>query len=218
MPEPEDELTRLGRADPVDPASAPSSTDTRAQALFQEITMTDATPPSADTPSSPAFRSKPVARVVMAAALVLLAGIVGAVVLSRTGSDDPDPAGETAAGEPEDGPITPGGASSASCVEVYDLDTLAHREIAFDGEGQAVDGDRVTLVVNEWYRGGDTPTVTLDGATGLAGLTSAGPATGLEPGTRLLVAGDGGFAWSCGFTQPYDEGVAEEWRQALGVD
>jgi hypothetical protein len=27
----------------------------------------------------------------------------------------------------------------------------------------------------------------------------------------LLVAGDDGFAWSCGFTQPYDRVVAACW-------
>lgn len=28
--------------------------------------------------------------------------------------------------------------------------------------------------------------------------------------------GDGGFAWSCGFTQPYDADTADQWREALG--
>jgi hypothetical protein len=30
-----------------------------------------------------------------------------------------------------------------------------------------------------------------------------------------LVAGDGSFAWSCGFTQPYDASVAADWKAAL---
>jgi hypothetical protein len=37
----------------------------------------------------------------------------------------------------------------------------------------------------------------------------------LAPGTRLLVSGDGGFAWSCGFTQPYDDATASQWRETL---
>ena len=37
----------------------------------------------------------------------------------------------------------------------------------------------------------------------------------LRPGARLLVAGDGGFAWGCGFTQTYSPDVASGWRSAL---
>ena len=111
----------------------------------------------------------------------------------------------------EGGPISAG---SASCVELYSPETLAWRQVAFDGTVEAVDGDQVTFRVGEWYHGGDTPTVTLAGASTFGGLTSAGPALSLEPGTRLLVAGDGGFAWGCGFTQPYDPEAAQSWRTA----
>ena len=102
-----------------------------------------------------------------------------------------------------------------SCVEVYDLQTLANRELAFDGTIKTLDGDKATFTVNQWYRGGDTGEITLAGAAGLSGLTSGGPAATLEPGTRLLVAGDGGFAWACGFTQPYEAEVARQWEEAF---
>jgi hypothetical protein len=62
-----------------------------------------------------------------------------------------------------------------------------------------------------WFHGGSDDEVTLAGASALSGLTSAGDAVVLEVGARLLVAGDGGFAWSCGFTQPYDDQVANDW-------
>jgi len=102
-----------------------------------------------------------------------------------------------------------------SCLEVYDLQTLANRELAFDGTLVSLDGDEATFTVNEWYRGGDSGEITLAGAAGLSGLTSVGPAATLEPGTRLLVAGDGGFAWACGFTQPYDPKVARQWEEVF---
>ena len=57
--------------------------------------------------------------------------------------------------------------------------------------------------------------MTLRGAGVLGGMTSAGPSAPLEPGTRLLVAGDGGFAWACGFTQTYDPAVAADWATAF---
>ncbi len=53
------------------------------------------------------------------------------------------------------------------------------------------------------------------GARTLPGVTSAEPAVSIEPGTRLLVAGDGGFAWSCGFIQPYDAAGARQWSEAF---
>ena len=52
-------------------------------------------------------------------------------------------------------------------------------------------------------------------ATTFSGTTSAGPAAMLEPGVRLLVAGDGRFVWSCGFTQPYQTSVARQWRNVF---
>ena len=211
MPEPDDELAALRRADPLDPASLPSATDPRARALFERITMTDTS--VAPAPPAPPGRSRNPVVLAVAAAVVLLAVIGGAIALTGDGSDPETPA-------PEDdvatGPITPGGTSSASCVEIYDLETLANRETAFDGTVASVDGDSVTFSVNEWYRGGTSEEVTLEGASTLAGVTSAGPAVGLEPGTRMLVAGDGGFAWSCGFTQPYEESVAEQWGDVFG--
>jgi hypothetical protein len=48
----------------------------------------------------------------------------------------------------------------------------------------------------------------------IGSFTSVGDSTSLEAGTRLLVSGDDGYAWSCGFTQDYDESVADQWRDA----
>jgi len=214
MPEHDAELAALRAADPVDPASLPSATHPVARALFERIIMTDTTTEPTGTRDSAAGTARPHRRrlVLAAAAAVLTIVLAGAVAFNSDGDDGDAPETDRVA----TGPITPGGPSTASCVEVYDRQTLANRETAFDGTVAAVDGDSVSFTVNEWYRGGDTAEITLSGATGLTGLTSAGPDVGLEPGTRLLVAGDGGFAWACGFTQPYDAAVANEWRQVLG--
>ena len=218
MPDP-DEMERLRRADPVDGASLPSPTDAEARALFEEITMTDTDTttrhPGAASPSP--TRRKQVALGAVAAALLL---VLAVAALARDGESDPAPGRSEVADEPitpgTEGAITPGG-SLASCVEHYDLVTLTHREMAFDGTITAVDGDSVSFTVATWFRGGSASTITLQGAAVLGGLTSAGPSVGLTPGTRLLVAGDGGFAWSCGFTQPYADAVAQEWERVLGA-
>ena len=138
-----------------------------------------------------------------AAAVVLIAA--GGIVLATRGTETkPRPRGSV---------IQPG---SASCVEQYSLDTLKRRAIAFAGTVESVSDDEVTLTVDEWFKGGGSSTrVTLKGASTLGGITSAGPSVSLDPGSRLLVAGDGGFAWACGFTQPYSQQVADDWRRAL---
>lgn len=209
-----DELVRLRSADPVEHLSLPSPHGPEALALFERI-IADVGSDARVAPRAGSWRSPLlVAAAVVALALVTVTGLV-AVRESRETPDD-----DIAAGAPTSvatgGAISPGGAAVGSCVEVYDLNTLAQRETAFDGTVQGVSGDTVTFTVNRWFRGGDDPEVTLGGASGLQGLTSAGSGATLEPGTRLLVAGDGGFAWSCGFTQPYDASVAREWEGAFG--
>ena len=205
MPEPDDELERLRAADPAGNASRPSATDPEARELFERITMTDHVRRSR--------RPAVLLAAAAAAVVVLLAGL--AFALNRDdGARNDVVAGSSTTTTTAASPITPGGAA-ASCVERYDLTTLTHRETAFDGTVQAVNGDTVTFTVNHWYRGGEGDRVSLAGAEVLSGVTSAGPGASLAPGTRLLVSGDGGFAWSCGFTQPYAESLAAQWQQAL---
>lgn len=209
MPEPDEELTRLRSADPIEPTSLPSATDPAAVALFERIVMND---PTSTTTSI--TRRRPLMLAVAAVALLVL---VGAALVVRGGSDGDveEVATATTTSEPGGPPLTPGGASSGSCVEFYDLQTLKNREVAFDGTVASRAGDQITFTVNRWFRGGDGDEITLSGGETLGGVTSAGPGAPIETGTRLLVAGDGGFAWACGFTQPFDAAVAEQWASAL---
>lgn len=165
------------------------------------------------TTSTTSTRQRLVMAAAAAVAVVLL--VAGGLALAGNDGSGDDLASTTTTADPGGGPINPGGSSLTSCVELYDLQTLANREVAFDGTVASVDGDDVTFTVNRWYRGGDGAEVTLAGASTLGGVTSAGEPTPLGPGTRLLVAGDGGFAWSCGFTQPYDDAIAAEWAASL---
>jgi hypothetical protein len=208
-----DDLEALRRIDPVNAAALPSADEPKARALFERITMTQtAAEPvhtTDETSPAPPSRRRPLLVVAVAAVVVLVLGVVGAMALR--GDDDANT--EVDNGDVADAPISPGGA--ALCVEMYDLTTLKNREVAFDGTVKAVEGDSITFTVNESYRGVDGTEVTLAGAGTLGAMTSVGEATTIDPGTRLLVAGDGEFAWSCGFTQPYDPSVAAEWKTAL---
>lgn len=210
MAEPDNELERLHAADPVERSSLPSATDPTARDLFERIIMHE--PETTTAARSP--RRRLVLAAAAAAAVVGLAA--GAVAISRGGDDAPKrAAATTTTADTAGGPITPGGPSGASCVETYAPATLARRQVAFEGTVERVAGDAITFNVNRWYRGGRGAAVTLGGASTLGGLTSAGPGLSLEPGTRLLVAGDGGFAWSCGFTQAYDAAVAQQWADTF---
>jgi len=78
-----------------------------------------------------------------------------------------------------------------------------------------------TFKVNNWYRGGDTPQVTVQFDAGQ--LSEFVPE--VTPGTRLLVAGeprwggqplDNPVAWGCGFTQLWTSTSAQEWSVVFG--
>lgn len=199
MPD-DDDLRLLRAADPVEPDTLPSPRDPEARALFERITM--------QTPR--VMNRRPL--LAAAAALIVVAG-AGAAIATR--SDDATPSRNATSSTTTQAPVSPGG-GLGSCVETYDLDTLANREAAFDGTVRQVEGDTISFTVNRWYRGGSGDTTTRNGASTLGGFTSAGSSLSLEPGQRLLVAGDGGFAWGCGFTQAYDAAVAADWARVLG--
>ncbi len=182
-----DPLDELGHADPVRSSRAPSESKARVWARIQEATM--------DT-SSQRTRRTPWALGVGALAIAAVAAV--AVLIN---GDSPAPSQDP-------------GPNIGSCVETYSAETLATREVAFDGTLTAIDGDSVTFAVNEAFRGdlGDSITLEATGMTGTSVTSAGGPS--LAQGQRYLVAGDDQFVWACGFTQPYDEAVAAEWAEA----
>jgi len=189
----ENPLDELRRADPArSRRPQPSDSKARVWARIQEVTM--------EPTSNPTASRRPI-WAVGAAAIVAVAVAAVAVLVNAGGVTPPSPTDDP-------------GTGIGSCVESYSVETLAEREVAFDGTVTAIDGDDVTFAVNEAFAGvdGDEITLTASGMTGTA-ITSAGGPT-LAVGERYLVAGDGGFAWACGFTQPYDPGVAEDWAEA----
>jgi hypothetical protein len=201
---PEDEIAALRGLDPIDPASLPSADEPEAHALFERITMSD-------TMTEPAA-AKPRRRglwIGAAAAVAVLA--IGGGVYFATDDDDGDQPVAADDTTPETTDDTVGLDPSLGMCIAYDLETLASNQFAFDGTVTAVEGDDITFDVNEWYKGGDADSATYGGASGFGGLTSESASFTLEPGMRLLVTGNDGFVWSCGYTQPYDEAVAAEW-------
>lgn len=238
-----DPLDRLRAADPASGAVSQPDPSLLEEILMTDTQTPGTQHPDAQTPGTPSPATEPHAPVPaggpstagrprlplllgVAAALLVVVGIVGAV-LAGGGDDTTDQAGVDTGALPTNpdagddpaagGVITePGdpaaGSEVTSCVEQYSPETLAQREYAFDGTVSSVDGDTMTFTVNEWFNGGDADTITLD-HQGYAGML-LDPNTPLDVGARALVAGDGGFVWSCGFTQLHTDAGAAEWRSA----
>lgn len=198
-----DPLAALRRADPLDPADAPPDTSgPHATTLFHEITNTDATYTPARAPvTRPLFRMA----MAMGGIAVVAVAIIG-VTVARTGDGQPD---QIAGGIPI--------ASPAMCIESYDLQTLANRDVAFDGNLDSIEGDTVIFTVNTWFTGGSADQVTLDAAGLVGGITSISPVGAtFEIGSRYLVSGSGGFVVACGFTMTYDSAIAGDWATVFG--
>lgn len=138
---------------------------------------------------------------------VAAAGLLAVTFALGGGRVDPSNIGRESDAPASNSPAT----GMASCVETYSVAALAQRSWAFDGTVTNVAGDNVTFAVNETFRGDLGADVTVT-ATGSAVSSAGGPV--LEAGRRYLVAGEGKWAWACGFTQPYEAEVAAEWRDA----
>ncbi len=218
-----DPIELLRRADPVDPDRLPPGSEARLRARVLEDTM--ANQPVTNTSRSgprrfwPALYGAGVVALVVAVfvgtGLLGPRGVSPGAALPSTAAPSPTAAPATAPPPAATGgPISGGG--MAMCIAMYDLETLKDREWAFDGTATAIDGNEVTFSVTTWFRagrfGGETVTVTADGMTSESGLLG-GP--GLVVGGRYLVTGEEEFAWSCGFTQYWNEATAADWERVL---
>ena len=183
-----DPLDELRHADPARSSRPPSESKARVWARIQEATM--------DTSPERARRTP---WLLGLGAVTLAAAAAVAALINDAGGPAPSQ-------QPEPG--------IGFCVETYTAATLANRDVAFDGTVTAIDGDSATFAVNEAFLGdlGETITLQAAGMTGTSVTSAGGPS--LADGERYLVAGDDGFAWACGFTQPYDEAIAAEWAEA----
>lgn len=184
-----DELReRLARIDPMH-SGVPTepTTSESSQELLEKIMST---PLKEKAESTPAPRRTWTIAVAAVAALVL--AVAGGMAL--TGGDE----APVAAGPPLE--LTAGGEDiMASCIAFSpeELDNVA--ELAFAGTVTAVDGDTVTLTVDEWYRGGDAAEVVLNAPQGMEALIGGIP---FAVGDAYLISAQGGSVNYCGFSGP----------------
>lgn len=202
----------------------------RARALLTEIA---GSAPELNAPVAVEVARRRVRRrrtsVLLGAAAMCVVLVAAWVAAPRAGADRSPSEGYPQAVGAVPGP--PG----RSCSEMYSLDALRSRAFAFDGELvsiQPLDDERAaaapfkatlaTLVVHEWFSGGEGERVEVEMLLPAAGTGATVEPPPVELGSRLLVSGElraGGtsnevrVAFGCGFTRYYDEATASQWRQ-----
>jgi hypothetical protein len=177
----DDLRNQLKRLDPVHPG-VPSTPPSRE--LLEDIMA------STDTSNRP-DRTR-----WYAAAAVAAVALVAAVAIPALNGDSPTPT-TVAAAPPLELSLSDGGAM-ADCM-AFDVEFLREMPVAFEGTVTAVDGERVTLSVDRWFKGGGTETVKLWAPAGMEALI--GGIEFVEGSQYLITAAEGNVNY-CGFSGP----------------
>jgi hypothetical protein len=100
----------------------------------------------------------------------------------------------------------------ASCIQVS-AEVLAEAPLAFSGTVSAVEGESVTMGVDEWYVGGDASVVELTAPAGLEALI--GTVDFVEGESYLISAYDNTVNY-CGFSGPATPELQAVYDEAFG--
>lgn len=135
-------------------------------------------------------------RWMVTASAAAVVAIAMAVVVPQLGDRDSSPGTGTVAaplvlslGEDD---------SLASCM-MFDVAVLAQMPVAFEGTVTGVDGERITMAVDHWFKGGDSATVELTAPSGLGALIGG---IDFAAGSQYLVTATEGSVNYCGYTGP----------------
>lgn len=129
--------------------------------------------------------------------------VVTALVVAACGTAEAEPPLELAAGE---------GDAMASCL-AFDPAHLAGMPLAFEGTATEVDGDRVTLEVDRWFKGGDAEEVALLAPQGLEALIGG---IDFEEGRQYLISATDGQVNYCGFSGESTQELRAGFESAFG--
>jgi len=95
----------------------------------------------------------------------------------------------------------------AMCI-MFSVEELARAPLAFEGTVTSVEGETVTLDVDEWFKGGEAEQVVLHAPAGMEALIGGIP---FEEGGQYLITAYDGTVNYCGFSGP----SAPEFRAAF---
>jgi len=199
---PEELRGRLAEIDPARDLATEPPTTASSRSRLERTMQTDPTP-VADRPRT---RGRRTPWLVAAAAALVVVAAVGAA--SSLGGDDDAPA----ASGPAVRLSLAGGDAMASCMPVS-ADLLADMPVAFAGTATRVEGETVTLAVDEWFAGGDAGTVVLELASGMEALIDG---FAMAEGEDYLVSATGGNVNLCGFSGPATPELWAIYDEAFG--
>ncbi|HWB90180.1 MAG TPA: hypothetical protein VG872_13380 [Acidimicrobiia bacterium] len=197
-----DELRkRLARLDPMGPGVPTEPTTTESSRQMMEMIMS--TPIKEAEQTQPAPKHPWFYGVAAAAALVFA---VGGGLLLTGGDGDP-----VASGPPLE--LNAGGEDiTQMCIAFSPEELEKVAEIAFAGTVTAVNGNDVTLTVDDWYRGGDAAEVALNAPQGMEALIGGIP---FEVGAQYLITAQDGNVNYCGFSGPATPEYAAAFEEAF---
>lgn len=89
---------------------------------------------------------------------------------------------------------------------------IAQSPVAFRGVVDMIEGDVVTLTVDEWYQGGDAQVVTITAPLGMEALIGG---IAFEPGQAYLVSAYDGVVSYCGMSGPATPELQQMYDEAF---
>lgn len=142
-------------------------------------------------------------RLVLVAALVVVIAAVGTWALTR--GDDGTPGAATLE-------LSVPSAAAGKCA-VPSAEFLRESEVAFDGNVSSIEGERVTLAVKRWYRGGESAKVRVTGPSEQLRQVLSG--VDFEVGQRYLVTAVDGQVTMCGLSAPWSAEMEALYQEAF---
>ena len=138
-------------------------------------------------------------RLLPAAATALLL-MLSACAADEDGASTPEPtASESPTSSTSGDPVTlTADASAPGKCAMPSAEVLSTFGTAFEGTVTSVEGGTATLEVDQWYAGGDAPTVTVEAPS--KSLEDLLLAVDFQEGGTYLVSADGDRVTLCGFT------------------
>jgi hypothetical protein len=196
---------------PTEPTDSPSAR-TLLEAIMSTELDTDtsgtsgtSTTPTTSTPGSNVMsferRRKRWAVAALGAAAVGALALAGAVVGGAFDDDEPNVAVDPPAVEDPTVLELSGGETDPMMMSCLPMDAtiISQSPVAFRGIADTIDGDVVTLTVDEWYQGGDADVVTITAPLGMEALIGG---IAFEPGQPYLVSAYDGVVSYCGMSGP----------------
>jgi len=190
---------RLARLDPMHPGvdTQPPSRD-----LLEEIMST----PVIEQPETGPEQKSNRWLVAVAAAVALVLAVGGGFLLTGGGTDP------VAAGPPLE--LTAGGEDPMAMCIVFSVEELAKAPLAFEGTVTTVEGETITLDVDEWFKGGDAGQVLLHAPADMEALIAGIP---FQVGSQYLITAYDGNVNYCGFSGPSTPELRASFEQAFGA-